>query len=65
MTQHWYERDAGKDVSGRKHHVLPSTVVDLRKQMLNCVHRLPPLRDMQLALWPNRSDQNGLRVNNF
>jgi hypothetical protein len=51
VTQHWYERDAEKDVSGRKHHILPGTVADLRKQMLNCVHRLPfvvsPLRDMR------------------
>jgi hypothetical protein len=54
VTEHWYERDAEKDVSGRKHHILPGTVADLQKQMLNCVHRLPavepPLRAMQRKL---------------
>jgi hypothetical protein len=50
LTEHWYERDAEKDVSGRERQILPRTVADLRKQMLNGVHRFPPLRDMQRKL---------------
>jgi hypothetical protein len=42
LSEHRYQCEAEKDVPGRKHHVLPATVADLRKQILNCEHRLPP-----------------------
>jgi hypothetical protein len=42
LSEHRYQCEAEKDVPGRKHHVLPGTVADLRKQILNCEHRLPP-----------------------
>jgi len=52
LTEHRYERDAEKDVFGRKRHILPATVADLQKQMLNCWHCIPPLRSAKPALRP-------------
>jgi hypothetical protein len=49
-TKHRYQRNAEKDVSGRKRHILPTAGADLRKQMLDRVHRLPSLRDMRRKL---------------
>ncbi len=43
LAEHWYQRKAEKDVSDRQRHVLPATVADLRKQILNCEHCLPRL----------------------
>lgn len=44
LTKHRYQREAKEDVAGRKDYVLPVTVADLRKQILNQVHRRPPIR---------------------
>jgi hypothetical protein len=41
LTKHRYQRNAEKDVSGRKRHILPTAGADLRKQMSNRVHRFP------------------------
>jgi hypothetical protein len=58
LTKHRYQREAEKDVSCRKCHILPAAAADLQKQMLKCVHRLSPSRDMheisKPALRPNR-----------
>jgi hypothetical protein len=59
LTEHRYQRNAEKDVSGRKRHILPGTVADLQKQMLHRVHRLPSIERHAAeasnpASWPNR-----------
>ena len=60
LTEHRYQREAKEDVAGRKHYVLPVTVADLRKQILNQVHRRPPTSverctgNVKPALWPNQ-----------
>jgi hypothetical protein len=43
LTEHGYQRKAKEDVSGRKHQILPTTIADLRKQMLDRVHLLPSI----------------------
>jgi hypothetical protein len=38
MAEHRNEGKAKKDVTSRKHHVLPAVVIDLQEELLKCEH---------------------------